>query len=84
MWAVLTVILVMEFTIGVAVLKGLNRACATFLAGTLGIGAHYLPVLFGEKWEPVVPGVLVFLGAAEATFARFIPELKSKYDYVEC
>ena len=47
MWAVLTVILVMEFTIGVAVLKGRTRGCATFLASTLGTGAHHVPVLFG-------------------------------------
>lgn len=81
MWAVLTVVLVMEFTVGAAILKGLNRACATLLAGALGVGAHYLAILFGKKWEPVVLGLLVFLVALVATFARFIPELKSRYDY---
>jgi len=81
MWAVLTVVLVMEFTVGAAISKGLNRACATFLAGALGIGAHHLAILFGEKGEPVVLGLLVFVIAAMATFARFIPKLKARYDY---
>lgn len=81
LWAVLTVVLVMEFTVGAAVSKGLNRACATFLAGALGIGAHYLAILSGEKKEPIVLGFLVFVVAAMATYARFIPQLKARYDY---
>ena len=81
MWAVLTVALVMEFFAGAAILKGLNRACATFLAGALGLAAHRLAVLFGDKGEPIVLALLVFLVAALATFARFMPELRAKYDY---
>ena len=48
MWAVLTVVLVMEFAVGAAISKGLNRACA-ILAGVVGIGAHHLAILLKRK-----------------------------------
>ena len=41
--------------------KSLNRGFATFLAGALGIGADYFASLFGNKGEPIVLGILVFL-----------------------
>ncbi|KAK3028944.1 hypothetical protein RJ639_037608 [Escallonia herrerae] len=61
MWAVLTVVVIFEFTVGATLCKALNRGLATFLAGSLGIGAEYLASLFGEKGEPIVLGFLVFL-----------------------
>ncbi|KAI3472083.1 hypothetical protein Pfo_029119 [Paulownia fortunei] len=76
MWAVLTVVVVFEFTVG-----NLNRAGATLLAGALGVGAEYLASLCGEKGEPVVLGFLVFVLAAASTFTRFFPNVKRKYDY---
>ena len=47
--------------LGAALLKGLNRTCGTFLAGALGVGVHHISRLFGEKGEPVVLGIFVFL-----------------------
>ena len=41
--------------------KGVNRAIATLLAGSLGVGAHHLAVLSGEKVEPFAIGTTVFL-----------------------
>ncbi|OAY72821.1 Aluminum-activated malate transporter 1, partial [Ananas comosus] len=81
MWAVITVVLVMEFTVGGALTKGLNRALATFLASVMGVGAHHLAVIFGEKGEPFILGSLVFIIAVAATFLRFVPELRTRYDY---
>ncbi|GMI95595.1 hypothetical protein like AT3G11680 [Hibiscus trionum] len=81
MWAVLTVVVVFEFTVGGTVSKCLNRGFATFLAGGLGIGADYFASLFGKKGEPIVLGILVFLLAAAATFSRFFPRMKARYDY---
>ncbi|KAK2995625.1 hypothetical protein RJ640_015462 [Escallonia rubra] len=81
MWAVLTVVVIFEFTVGATLSKALNRGLATFLAGSLGIGAEYLASLFGEKGEPIVLGFLVFLLAAASTFTRFFPHIKKKYDY---
>ncbi|EHA8590846.1 putative Aluminum-activated malate transporter 8 [Cocos nucifera] len=80
-WAVLTVVVVMEYTAGGTLSKGLNRTFATLLAGALGVGAHQAAVLPGEKGEPFLLGLFVFLLAAAATFSRFIPEIKARHDY---
>ncbi|KAI3794815.1 hypothetical protein L1987_37454 [Smallanthus sonchifolius] len=80
-WAILTVVVVFEYTAGATLCKGMNRGLATLLAGLLGIGAKYLASLFGTKAEPIVLGCLVFLLVASATFSRFIPHIKRRYDY---
>ncbi|PKU83247.1 Aluminum-activated malate transporter 1 [Dendrobium catenatum] len=84
MWAVFTVVVVMEYTVGGTLSKGLNRAFATLLAGALGLGAHHLAALAGDKGEPILLGMFVFMlgkAAAMATFSRFMPEIKARYDY---
>lgn len=81
MWAVLTVVVVFEFSVGATLGKGVNRGIATFVAGSLGVGAHHLAVSSGEKVEPVLLGISVFLVAAVVTFARFFPRMKARYDY---
>ncbi|CAK7342031.1 unnamed protein product [Dovyalis caffra] len=81
MWAVITVIVMFEFTLGGTLSKGLNRGFATLLAGALGLGAQHLASLFGRKGQPVVLGILVFLLAAASTFTRFFPRIKARYDY---
>ncbi|GKV31937.1 hypothetical protein SLEP1_g40590 [Rubroshorea leprosula] len=81
MWAVLTVVVVFEFTVGGTLSKGINRGIATILAGALGVGAKHFASLFGQKGESIVLGILVFLLAAAATFTRFLPLIKARYDY---
>ncbi|XP_057805284.1 aluminum-activated malate transporter 8-like [Salvia miltiorrhiza] len=81
MWAILTVVVVFEFTVGGTLSKCINRGCATLLAGALGVGAEYLASVCGEKGEPVVLGLMVFSLAAVSTFTRFFPNVKRKYDY---
>ncbi|PUZ47098.1 hypothetical protein GQ55_7G135600 [Panicum hallii var. hallii] len=81
MWAVLTVVVVMEYTVGGTLIKGLNRAFATLLAGFIAVGAHKVAYLCGNNGEPVVLAIFVFLLASAATFSRFIPEVKARYDY---
>ncbi|KAG0492351.1 hypothetical protein HPP92_005749 [Vanilla planifolia] len=81
MWAVLTVVVVMEYTVGGTFSKGLNRAFATLLAGAFGLGAHQLAALAGNRGEPILLSVFVFVLAAMATFSRFVPEIKARYDY---
>ncbi|KAG2566157.1 hypothetical protein PVAP13_7NG211817 [Panicum virgatum] len=81
MWAVLTVVVVMEYTVGGTLSKGLNRAFATLLAGFIAVGAHKVAYLCGNHGEPVVLAAFVFLLASAATFSRFIPEVKARYDY---
>ncbi|MCL7032936.1 hypothetical protein MKW94_027076 [Papaver nudicaule] len=81
MWAILTVVVVFEFSVGATLGKGLNRAIATFLAGALGVGAHHLATLAGTEGEPILLGLFVFLLAAVASFSRFFPGIKARYDY---
>ncbi|KAL8115391.1 hypothetical protein AgCh_022034 [Apium graveolens] len=81
MWAVMTVVVVFEFSVGATLGKGLNRALATFVAGALGVGAHHLAVKSGNTGEPILLGIFVFLLAASTTFARFFPKVKARYDY---
>ncbi|KAL2345301.1 hypothetical protein Fmac_006586 [Flemingia macrophylla] len=98
------------FKLGATLSKGLNRGCATLLAGALGVGGQHLATAFGESAEPVVLGILVFIlgitymlprgfktninlfpkqcankwfvfAAAGATFFRFFPKIKARYDY---
>ncbi|KAI3723308.1 hypothetical protein L2E82_34794 [Cichorium intybus] len=80
-WAILTVVVVFEYTAGATLSKGMNRGLATLLAGALGLGAEYFASLFGNKAEPIVLGCIVFLLVAAATFSRFIPHIKRRYDY---
>ncbi|XP_050291010.1 aluminum-activated malate transporter 7-like [Quercus robur] len=80
-WAVITVILVFEFSVGATLGKGLNRMLATLSAGALGVGVHHLATLSGEKGEPIVLGFFVAMIAATVTFVRFFPTMKARYDY---
>ncbi|KAJ4972105.1 hypothetical protein NE237_005204 [Protea cynaroides] len=81
MWAVLTVVVVFEYTVGATLGKGLNRGIATLLAGALAVGAHHLASLCGEKGKPIILGLSTFLAAATSTFSRFFPRIKQRYDY---
>ncbi|XP_014495025.1 aluminum-activated malate transporter 8-like isoform X2 [Vigna radiata var. radiata] len=81
MWAVLTVVVVFEFSVGATLYKSLNRGCATLLAGALGVGGQHLASACGEREKPIVLGILVFILAAGATFFRFFPKIKARYDY---
>lgn len=81
MWAVLTVVVVFEFSVGATISKGLNRGFATLMAAVLGVGVQHLAILFGKKGEPYVIGFFVFLLASTCTFTRFFPGIKRRYDY---
>ncbi|XP_031473103.1 aluminum-activated malate transporter 10-like [Nymphaea colorata] len=81
MWAVITVAVVFEYTVGGTLSKGLNRAFGTLVAGSLGLGVHYIASLAGDKGEPIILGASIFLLASASTFSRFFPGIKAKYDY---
>ncbi|XP_051134220.1 aluminum-activated malate transporter 2-like [Andrographis paniculata] len=81
MWAVMTVVVVFEFSVGATLGKGINRAIATLLGGALGVALHRLASFAGEKIECVILGISVFLIASVATYVRFFPKVKARFDY---
>ncbi|KFK43164.1 hypothetical protein AALP_AA1G088100 [Arabis alpina] len=81
MWAVMTVVVVFEFSVGATLGKGINRAVATLVAGGLGLGAHHLASFSGPTIEPILLAIFVFVQAALSTFVRFFPRVKARYDY---
>ncbi|PIN24541.1 putative membrane protein [Handroanthus impetiginosus] len=81
MWAIMTVVVVFEYTVGATLSKCVNRTAGTFLAGALGVGVHWIASRSGEKFEPIILQGSVFLLAAAATFSRFIPSIKARFDY---
>ncbi|KAF6136204.1 hypothetical protein GIB67_001613 [Kingdonia uniflora] len=81
MWAVLTVVVVFEFSVGATLYKSFNRATGTFLAGTAALGVHWVASQCGENFEPIILRTSIFLLAAAATFSRFIPTVKARFDY---
>ncbi|CAN4127148.1 unnamed protein product [Withania somnifera] len=81
MWAVMTVVVVFEYTVGATLYKCLNRATGTFCAGFLAIGIHWIANQSGKKFEPIIMGASIFILASAATFTRFIPAVKARFDY---
>ncbi|CAN1256646.1 Aluminum-activated malate transporter 12 [Linum perenne] len=74
-WAVMTVVVVLEFTAGATLCKGLNRGLGTILAGSLAFVVEYI----AEETGPVFRAI--FIGGAAATYMRFLPYVKKNYDY---
>ncbi|XP_057535082.1 aluminum-activated malate transporter 2-like [Amaranthus tricolor] len=81
-WAIITVVVVFEYTVGATLVKGLNRAMGTFLAVALAAGTNHLASLFGNIGEAILIGLFVFIFATTSTFIRFFPKIKRRYDYV--
>ncbi|KAM7275244.1 hypothetical protein ACFE04_017110 [Oxalis oulophora] len=81
MWAIVTVVVVFESTVGATLSKCVNRTLGTFLAGLLGIGVHWIANESGHQLEPIILGISVFLFASAATFSRFMPSVKARFDY---
>ncbi|XP_071700358.1 aluminum-activated malate transporter 10-like [Rutidosis leptorrhynchoides] len=80
-WAVMTVVVVFEYTAGGTLYKGLNRIGATLLAGFLGLGVCLVANETGPIFKAVIMGVSLFVIAAVVTYLRFIPVVKAKHDY---
>ncbi|XP_024010491.1 aluminum-activated malate transporter 10 [Eutrema salsugineum] len=80
MWAIMTVVVVFESNVGATFSKCVNRVVATILAGSLGIAVHWVATQSG-KAEIFVIGCSVFLFAFAATYSRFVPSFKARFDY---
>ncbi|GAB2281167.1 hypothetical protein Dimus_015770 [Dionaea muscipula] len=78
MWAIMTVVVVLEFSTGATLGKGLNRGIGTVVGGGLGCVLVALAHAVGGIGTSIVIGVSVFLFA---TYARLVPCIKRRYDY---
>lgn len=81
MWAIMTVVVVYEYTVGSTIYKSINRAVATIVAGLLGVGINWVASQCDKEYQPIILGASVFIFASTATFTRFIPKVKARFDY---
>ncbi|XP_020582214.1 aluminum-activated malate transporter 10-like [Phalaenopsis equestris] len=81
MWAIMTIVVIFEFTVGGTLYKGLNRVMATLSAGMVAIGIHWLASKSTKTSEHIIVGASAFIISSVATFVRFVPAVKARFDY---
>ncbi|MCO5603938.1 hypothetical protein L7F22_058094 [Adiantum nelumboides] len=82
LWAILTVVIIFEYTVGATLSKGLNRGLGTIMAASLGLFVDYMANYTRASMEPFVVGFSVFVVGTLLSFLPcFIILASAKYDY---
>ncbi|KAK7277648.1 hypothetical protein RJT34_22663 [Clitoria ternatea] len=81
MWAIMTVVVLFEFTAGATLGKGFNRGTGTVLGGVLGCIAAILAQNLSGVGNSIAIGTFVFISGTTATYFRQLASIKKRYDY---
>ncbi|CAI0414753.1 unnamed protein product [Linum tenue] len=79
-WAILTVTIMFEYTVGATFNRGFNRGLGSLLAGVLAIGVAEMAIHMGTAAEPIVIAISIFIIGALTSFMKLWPSLVP-YDY---
>ncbi|KAL5155055.1 Aluminum-activated malate transporter 14 [Glycine soja] len=83
MWAIMTVVVMFEFSAGATIGKGFNRGLGTIIGGGLGCLAAVFAqsIGIGRLGNSIIIGASVFIFGSVATYLRLVPSIKKRYDY---
>ncbi|KAL1355754.1 hypothetical protein HN51_007742 [Arachis hypogaea] len=79
-WAIITAIIVFEYTVGATFNRGFNRALGSLLAGILAIAVVHIALWCGSVAQPIIIGLSIFFVASIASMLRIWPWLV-QYEY---